>query len=66
MDLNQLLFQHQAALLQRGAQGPKDTPFLSCDLVRHYHKRIARLREELGVAPYPDCSGNIAHGMAPA
>lgn len=54
MDLNQLLFQHQIAIM-RCARGE---PFLhECgsrfDLVRHYETRIARLRHDMGVAEYP-------------
>ena len=54
MDLNQLLFHHQLALIQL------DTPDVQAgkrqrqfDLVRHYEKRITRLREVMGVSRYP-------------
>lgn len=52
MDLNQLLFQHQVALMN--AQHPS-----SCqgetghfDLARHYAKKIRLTREALGVVHY--------------
>lgn len=54
MDLNQLLFHHQIALMQYSAQdsgrsrvGPR------FDMVRHYETRIARLRKDMGVLAYP-------------
>jgi hypothetical protein len=61
MDLNQLLFQHQVALMNlakacdlRSSGDAFDTSSASrFDLVRHYERRIARLRTDLGVAEYP-------------
>ncbi|MCJ2181032.1 hypothetical protein [Novosphingobium album (ex Hu et al. 2023)] len=54
MDLNQLLFHHQLALIQLDTPdvqtGKRQRQF---DLVRHYEKRITRLREEMGVSRYP-------------
>ena len=56
MDLNHLLYQHQAALLRSGGPARASAPS-PCDLVQHYQVRIARLRQALGVSPYPDwCS----------
>jgi len=53
MDLNELLFQHQRAILQ--TRGPLLAPGESrFDLVGHYAHRIRRLRERLGVASYPE------------
>jgi len=58
MDLNQLLFHHQVALIRSGAPGtarsgpvPASPHF---DLVAHYGKRIGRLRREMGVPRYPE------------
>jgi len=57
MDLNQLLFQHQRAIIQSGtshsgaiAPEPAESRF---DLIGHYAERIRRLREEMGVSVYP-------------
>lgn len=62
MDLNYLLFQHQVAVMD--AQTPRDRRAGSrYDLVRHYETRIARLRQTLGVAAYPEWVGQ---GEAPA
>jgi len=54
MDLNQLLYHHQVALI-RCAAHEADSPARGTrfDLVRHYEARIARLRRDLGVAGYP-------------
>jgi hypothetical protein len=51
MDMNELLRQHQIALInaENGHFGGAD-PGLR--LVRHYAKRIVRLRSELGVRQY--------------
>ena len=54
MDLNHLLYQHQAALLRVGAPVPRSGPS-PFDLVRHYKVRIEQLRQALGVSAYPDC-----------
>lgn len=53
MDLNELLFQHQRAILKadRTAPGPGPSAF---DLVGHYAHRIRALRQRLGVATYPE------------
>lgn len=57
MDLNELLYQHQRAILhaRRARPGPGPGPSPSAfDLVSHYAHRISRLRERLGVHAYPE------------
>lgn len=51
MDMNELLRQHQIALINAENRhfGGEDHGFR---LVRHYERRIARLRTELGVRQY--------------
>lgn len=51
MDMNELLKQHQIALMNSGQEsiGSAGSTF---DMVRHYEKRIKRLRKDLGVAEY--------------
>ena len=51
MDLNELLRQHQIALINADSGHPasKDEGFR---MVEHYEKRIARLRSDLGVRQY--------------
>jgi hypothetical protein len=51
MDLNELLFQHQRAILHADRGTPEAVGF---DLVGHYAHRIRRLRERLGVVAYPE------------
>lgn len=52
MDLNQLLYQHQVAVIRTGAEVV--TSFGSrFDIVSHYERRIVKLREKLGVSQYP-------------
>jgi len=53
MDLNQLLFQQQRALIRCAGSGPCPYRESQFDLVRHYERRITRLRRKLGVAIYP-------------
>lgn len=54
MDLNQLLFHHQVALIDYATRDKSDEHRGSrFDLVRHYETRIARLRHDMGVATYP-------------
>lgn len=53
MDLNQLLFQHQRALIRYAADRASDRNGYQFDLVQHYERRIRRLRRELGVVGYP-------------
>lgn len=65
MDLNHLLFQHQVAVMD--AQTRQDHRAGSrYDLVRHYETRIARLRQKLGVAAYPEWCTLPAGGSAAA
>ncbi|MEW9856179.1 hypothetical protein [Novosphingobium sp. M1R2S20] len=52
MDLNQLLHQHQVAVI-RAAAAPVQNLGSRFDLVSHYERRIARLRNQLGAAQYP-------------
>ncbi|HET9630214.1 MAG TPA: hypothetical protein VFP14_12110 [Novosphingobium sp.] len=53
MDLNELLYQHQRAILHAGRMAPGPGPS-SFDLVGHYAGRIRRLRERLGAPGYPE------------
>jgi hypothetical protein len=53
MDLNELLYQHQRAILHAGRAVPGPGPS-SFDLVGHYAGRIRQLRERLGVVGYPE------------
>lgn len=52
MDLNELLYHHQVALI-RAVEVSARCTHAAFDLVRHYEGRLARHREELGVAAYP-------------
>lgn len=52
MDFNQLFYQHQLALLKAPVSSP-DQRGSRFDLVRHYARRITRLRAELGLPLYP-------------
>ncbi|WP_394658532.1 hypothetical protein [uncultured Novosphingobium sp.] len=51
MDLNQLLFQHQVAVMRTPDRAAFGASIF--DLVGHYERRIARLRRSMGVAQYP-------------
>jgi len=51
LDLNELLRQHQIALIN-AESGPGDGGDCGSSLVRHYERRIADLRAELGVRQY--------------
>lgn len=61
MDLNQLLFHHQLALIKLDTGEPDtvtsvstdDAPGSRFDLIRHYETRIDRLRRDMGVSGYP-------------
>ncbi|EJU14866.1 hypothetical protein QUC32_11715 [Novosphingobium resinovorum] len=57
MDLNQLLYHHQIALMEFASRskGSRDAG-ARFDLVRHYETRIARLRQDMGVSAYPQWS----------
>lgn len=54
MDLNELLLQHQIALMNAACLA-RDT-FLGSrfDMVQHYERRLRKLRRELGEAQYPE------------
>lgn len=47
MDLNQLLYHHQLALMQGGSSASPRT-----DLSDHYARKIRELRRELGLRPF--------------
>lgn len=49
MDLNQLLFHHQVALIRDSEPGSADD---AQSLASHYAGRIDTLRHELGVMPW--------------
>lgn len=53
MDLNQLLFQQQRAIIDYAASKTSSLKGSQFDLVRHYERRITRLRHDMGVADYP-------------
>lgn len=53
MDLNQLLFHHQVALIRDSAPAAEVPAPSRFNLVMHYARRIGRLRREMGVALYP-------------
>jgi len=53
MDLNELLYQHQRAILAAPGEMP-GTQGSRFDLVGHYAHRIRRLRVRLGAATYPE------------
>lgn len=57
MDLNELLFQHQVALLHRNSKPAHQPAAARLDLVGYYRTRIDRLREKLGVTGYPEWRG---------
>jgi len=57
VDLNQLLFQHQVALLKQGEVACSVAFASARDLVSQYQVRIACLRETLGASAYPDVCG---------
>lgn len=62
MDLNQLLYHHQLALIRHSAH-PCELPSPSrFDLVTHYERRIDRLRHEMGVPSYPVAQASGAAG----
>jgi hypothetical protein len=51
MDLNELLRQHQIALINAENASPEG-PNLGFRMVEHYERRISRLRTQLGVRQY--------------
>ncbi|WP_334185925.1 hypothetical protein [Novosphingobium sp.] len=55
MDLNQLLYHHQIALIEFTARSKRNRDAGSrFDLVRHYATRIARLQKDMGWRPAPN------------
>ena len=63
MDLNEILYHHQIALI-RAAEAPVRRARDAFDLVRHYEARLARHRLELGVAAYPRWAAQPQPGLA--
>lgn len=55
MDLNQLLFHHQVALMNNFGTIHHISQGSNFDLVAYYEERIARLRRQMGVFQYPAC-----------
>lgn len=53
MDLNQLLFHHQIALIREDLRKPSASSGSRFDLAAYYERRIHRLRREMGAAQYP-------------
>ncbi|WP_225206904.1 hypothetical protein [Novosphingobium huizhouense] len=53
MDLNHLLYQQQVAILRKSEETPARCS-AGFDLVRHYQRRIDRLREDLGATGWPE------------
>lgn len=62
MDLNQLLFQHQVALMRSEASFGRVPLGSRFDMVSHYERRIARLRRDMGVKQFPA----LLSGSSPA
>lgn len=52
MDLNELLYHHQVALIH-AAEAPASCAQSPFDLVRHYQFKLTRHRLERGLAIYP-------------
>lgn len=63
MDLNELLYHHQVALI-RATEVSTRRAHAASDLVRHYEARLAHHRVELGVAAYPRLAAEPDHGAA--
>jgi hypothetical protein len=53
MDLNQLLFHHQVALMQSDDADVRTPLGSRFDMILHYERRIAKLRREMGTTQYP-------------
>ena len=63
MDLNQLLFQHQIALINASEASPGHGRESCFDMAGHYARRIGRLRAEMGAAEYrPLPESILIHG----
>ncbi|SFG03337.1 hypothetical protein SAMN05518801_1064 [Novosphingobium sp. CF614] len=54
MDLNQLLFHHQVALIENAAARCEALRQSRFNLFAHYERRIARLRREAGLFKHPN------------
>lgn len=52
MDMNQLFYHHQMALMERAAAGRKDRKIANFDLPCHYAKRIEEYRARRGLGAY--------------
>lgn len=52
MDLNELLYQHQLALMRAGQFGPANLSTGHFDMVKHYAKRIREYRKTNGLTQY--------------
>jgi len=53
MDLNQLLYHQQVALMNAAISGRDLHCGSRFDMVKHYERRIRALRHKLGVSQYP-------------
>lgn len=59
VDLNQLLYHHQRALIEYSGNATQ-APLVETgngsrfDLIGHYARRISRLRRQMGVPLYPE------------
>ena len=61
MDLNQLLYHHQIALIHASQQNVPHGGSSQFDLVRHYAKRIRVYRSEHGLSQYPSDKPDASH-----
>lgn len=52
MDMNQLFYHHQIALMSANHARPEGRPPGGFDLAQHYVTRINRFRESRGLLPY--------------
>ncbi|MFK4872667.1 hypothetical protein [Novosphingobium sp. ZW T3_23] len=65
MDLNQLLSNHQIALIRYAVgNGDAEERGSQYDLVKDYESRIARLRHAMGVPAYPKGNGLLVSRQA--
>lgn len=53
MDLNELLYHHQRAIMRADPNRAGMAVGNGSDLVRHYAERIRRLRHQMGVTAWP-------------
>jgi len=61
LDLNQLLYHHQIALMRKSDDEAPQHCGSRFDLVSHYERRISKLRQELGTTQYPNWPDGQAH-----